>query len=287
MDRHYKDVSKYHSQYVRRGSEIPWEDKLPAVVWRGKPTGMRVKQVKPWIHYADPEVVNVAFSDVSTQVGEGALRDFTQDKSVRERLDISDMIRYKYLLSVEGNDVATGLKWMLYSNSVVMMAPPTRSTWAMEDLLLPFVHYVPLSNDLSNLLDMIEWAEQHEDECREISARSTEFIQRLWMSKQARRDHSRLRKMLATAYANQFKKALSKCRQQGEGGKVNFTAVSVRGQEGNANITTTALYRRDNISFAAQSNVSSALDNTSLAQATLLSSNNISLANSNTSFAPE
>lgn len=41
---------------------------------------------------------------------------------------------------------------MLYSNSVVFMPLPTRVTWAMEDLLVPFVQYIPLANDLSNLV---------------------------------------------------------------------------------------------------------------------------------------
>jgi len=34
-----------------------------------------------------------------------------------------------------GNDVASGLKWMLASNSVVFMPLPRRETWAMESLL--------------------------------------------------------------------------------------------------------------------------------------------------------
>ena len=35
------------------------------------------------------------------------------------------LLQYKYLLSLEGNDVATGLKWMMLSDSVVFM--PVRS----------------------------------------------------------------------------------------------------------------------------------------------------------------
>jgi len=37
-----------------------------------------------------------------------------------------------------GNDVASGLKWMLASNSVVFMPPPRVETWAMESLLQVF-----------------------------------------------------------------------------------------------------------------------------------------------------
>lgn len=34
-----------------------------------------------------------------------------------------------------GNDAASGLKWMLASNSVVFMPLPRVETWAMESLL--------------------------------------------------------------------------------------------------------------------------------------------------------
>ena len=46
------------------------------------------------------------------------------------------------------NDVASGLKWMLYSDPVVFMPRPTHETWAMEGLLRPYVHYVPVEADL-------------------------------------------------------------------------------------------------------------------------------------------
>ena len=135
---------------------------------------------------------------------------------VQPKTDITEMSKYKYLLSVEGNDVATGLKWMLYSNSVVLMSPQTQATWAMEDLLLPFVHYLPLEHDYSNLLEMLEWAEQHQEACQEISKRATDYIERLWLSKQAQIDYDILRTRLATAYVNQFQQQLSQCDSSSE-----------------------------------------------------------------------
>ena len=46
-----------------------------------------------------------------------------------------EQLKCRYLLAVEGNDVASGLKWMLASNSVVLMAPPRRETWLAESRL--------------------------------------------------------------------------------------------------------------------------------------------------------
>lgn len=189
---------------------------LLKVFWRGTTTGERVKSIQPWVQY-DSDIVDVAFYKTSRGannphiIQDGFERNFLEKHYVREKAKIAEMVRYKYLLSIEGNDVATGLKWMLYSNSVVLMAPPTKASWAMEDLLLPFVHYIPLAPDLSNLLDMVEWAEEHSAACKEIAMRSTEYIERLWLSEQAKADNELLKDMLANAYVSQFQEPLSQC----------------------------------------------------------------------------
>lgn len=81
----------------------------------------------------------------------------------------------------------------------------------MEDLLLPFVHYLPLAPDYSNLLEMMKWAEEHQDACQVISKRATEFIEHMIVSKQAQIDTDILRKRLATAYKRQFQTQLATC----------------------------------------------------------------------------
>ena len=53
---------------------------------------------------------------------------------------------HRYHLSLEGNDVATDLKWKLASGSLVLMPPPTKEGWLMEGRLQPWIHYVPLDS---------------------------------------------------------------------------------------------------------------------------------------------
>ena len=92
---------------------------------------------------------------------------------------IQTQLRYKYLLSIEGNDVASGLKWQLLSNSVVFMTPPKTVSWAMEYLLIPWVHYIPLVDDYSDVIDKIEWAKANDREAELIAKRSTRFMKDL------------------------------------------------------------------------------------------------------------
>ena len=189
--------------------EIEWKDKESKLFWRGKTTGRRVELLSRWTQY-DSNVIDVAFSEIQPKHGK-FLNKYLGRHDTRQTADPLEMLKYKYLLSIEGNDVASGLKWMLYSNSVVLMAPPTVSTWAMEDLLLPFVHYIPLADDYSNLSEMIQWAEDHQDTCQVISKRATAFIEQLCLSKQAKIDTEILRERMATAYVSQFQQTLSHC----------------------------------------------------------------------------
>mmetsp|Transcript_38600 Transcript_38600/g.65932 ORF Transcript_38600/g.65932 Transcript_38600/m.65932 type:complete len:98 (+) Transcript_38600:744-1037(+) len=55
------------------------------------------------------------------------------------------------------------------SNSVVFMAKPTMVSYAMEDSLAQFVHYIPVNDDYSNVLQMVEWARRNDRQCKWIS----------------------------------------------------------------------------------------------------------------------
>jgi len=223
--RHYGELEHYHRKVVLRKGEVPWSEKLTKLFWRGSTTGNRAGDaghrldiLTQWVHQNDDDnKIDIGFNNV-VQMKEGSFqhqyieRHYSRKGNGKEgRESLRDMNHYKYLLSVEGNDVATGLKWMLYSNSVVFMSRPTVATWAMEDLLVPYVHYIPVANDYSNLVEMVKWAEEHDDACQEISKRATEFIEHLWMSDQAKRDTEILKMEMVTMYVHQFDHALSKC----------------------------------------------------------------------------
>jgi len=121
------------------------------------------------------------------------------------------MLRYKYLLSLEGNDVATNLKWNLASSSVVFMPKPTAETYAMEGLLVPYVHYIPVNNDGSDLEEKLQWARENDATCKWISEQATEYMDKLWLSDRAREDNIVIRNELANLYHEQFGKALHEC----------------------------------------------------------------------------
>ena len=159
-------------------SDTPFERKKNILVWRGATTGLDDNRFEDNRLLA----VNKMIDDKNCDVGFSLV---CQGKSPDKRLlkntmRLKEQLQYKYLLSLEGNDVASGLKWQLYSDSVVFMRKPRIVSWAMEDKLEPYVHYVPLLDDFSDFKEKIEWANKNQDKCKEISKNATKFIEQFF-----------------------------------------------------------------------------------------------------------
>ena len=90
-------------------------------------------------------------------------------------LSISQQLRYRYIVSLEGNDVATNLKWILNSNSLCLMPLPTYETWFQEKQLEAGVHYVPLDPDFADVTDKVRYFERHPAEAQRIIAAANAY----------------------------------------------------------------------------------------------------------------
>jgi hypothetical protein len=167
--------------------DISYEEKTAKAVWRGKLHGK--------VHDTMIDTNDIKFSLVSmhfnSTIVDAKFSKRTKGVPVQMTgayLDLKDQLKYKYIISIEGNDVSSGLKWMLLSNSVVLMPKPTWESWAMEARLEPFVHYIPIRSDMSNVEEMLRWAEDHPEKTRMIAERSSLFIYDLLFHPQAIKD---------------------------------------------------------------------------------------------------
>lgn len=68
---------------------------------------------------------------------------------------------------------------------------------------------------MSNLEDMIQWAQEHDEECSLIAQRATWFMEDLWVSKEARLDNYvvqfSMKKEYKTKYQSLIMSAAQKC----------------------------------------------------------------------------
>jgi len=191
--------------------DTPWKDKVGRAIWRGgsnDPFGMKTK-FELVNRYVDSDLVDAKFAKRTNKRGRGKNKDI-DEKLMAPFISQEEQLKYKYLISIEGNDVSSGLKWMLFSNSVVMLPPTTYESWAMEGLLEPFVHYIPIKSDASDVEEKVQWAEDHPEEAQKIAERSTLFIYDLLFHPEALSDEQEILEGIAAKYETNFGYAASR-----------------------------------------------------------------------------
>jgi hypothetical protein len=94
----------------------------------------------------------------------------------KDCLTVEEQLQSKFILALEGNDVATSLKWILSSNSLCVMPPCRYETWFMEGRLEAGVHYVEVAPDFSDLEEKLDYYLQHPDEAEYILHNASQWV---------------------------------------------------------------------------------------------------------------
>lgn len=155
--------SQRHFRFVN--DRTRYADKLDGVVWRGAAYQEHRRRFLE-------SCSGLSFMNAgNTAVQRNGNIPFTKPKmSIREQL------KYKFVLSLEGNDVATNLKWIMSSNSVCIMPRPKYETWFKEGTLIPNYHYIEVLDDYSNIKEIFEEYLKNEKECHSIIKNANNFV---------------------------------------------------------------------------------------------------------------
>jgi hypothetical protein len=190
-NRHFKyswDIPRY---------DIPWHDKKDSAIFRGELTGLQYDPTVTAEENCDrlPRcrlvVQNAGHLRVDALLTNtfGKIPDVLQGVNVTgPKLRRADFLQHKGLIVLEGNDVSSGLKWSMVSNSVVLMPPPTFTSWAMEELLEPWQHYIPLRPDLSDVDQKVQWMLANQAESQRIAHRAKLWILDLYFHPDAMKE---------------------------------------------------------------------------------------------------
>lgn len=93
------------------------------------------------------------------------------------RLSIDQQLDYKFILCLEGNDVASNLKWVMSSQSIAVMPKPKYETWFMEGLLVADVHYIIIKDDYSDLEQRLNYYINNQDKALQIIENANAYVQ--------------------------------------------------------------------------------------------------------------
>jgi len=137
-----------HFVFVR--DPTPFAQKQNKLVWRGN-ARQDLRQYFLEKYYHHPKC----------DVGHARKRRSPATEWSRPYLSITEQLQHKFILSIEGNDVATNLKWILSSNSLCFMPRPRMETWFMEGRLQAGRDYVQLRDDFSDLEEKMDFYERN------------------------------------------------------------------------------------------------------------------------------
>ena len=154
-----------HFCFVR--DDQSYDSKLDRVVWRGN--GKQAQRQALVKRYADHPLCDV-----------GQTNDHGDVRYRKPYLTMADQLKNKFILSIEGNDVATNLKWIMSSQSLCVMPRPTRETWFMEGRLIPGHHYVEVKADFSDLEERLRECIADPARCRAIIANANDYVRQFF-----------------------------------------------------------------------------------------------------------
>jgi len=170
-DRHVLHLCEgyHHLRSFHRG--IPFQSKINKIIYggrvpRGSPQNFTERtdiQMNPRQYFysdAVPKTNIVCSPDV-----------WIKDK---------EMVNYKYILDIDGHGSTwDGTAWKLNSGSVIMKSDSRWQQWFYEDYK-PWMHYVPIKDDFSDIDEKFAWCEANPEECELIIKNAKALFQKAY-----------------------------------------------------------------------------------------------------------
>ena len=165
--------------------QFKYQDKKDIIVWRGE------------IHKEHRKLlVSKFYNHPNCNIGDVKVKEDFVAEWQKEYLNPQQQMQYKFIVSLEGNDVASNLKWIMNSNSLCFMPKPKYETWFMEGKLIPNYHYVLIEDDYSDLLEKRTYYLENEDKALEIITNAQQWT--------AQFKNKKIEQQLSVAVLNQF-----------------------------------------------------------------------------------
>lgn len=194
-----REEGKWFSKTGTRSYKItptPWKNRKPTAVFRGASTGSGVTiDTNPRLKLAYLSSVTPVDKDKIPLLDAGITewnlrpRKIEGEKYLKtidvknlpfglvNRLTPQEQTSYKYLVHVDGHVSAYRLSLELEFGSCILLAESKYRLW-FRHLLIPYTHYVPVKEDLSDLVEKIRWCKENDAKCKKIAKNAGDFAKK-------------------------------------------------------------------------------------------------------------
>ena len=160
----------------------PWRERLPIAFWRGASTGIQALTPRPDLpKTCVTNCVVRAWMSQTTRCSlnrSGSGRDEKAMIQIKQNLMQAGLLAphcpawmfglHRFLIEIDGNVNSWGLLWKLLSGGCVLKVESLRRRW-YHHRLKRYVHFIPISKDLSNLEAQLSWCHTNQEQCEQIA----------------------------------------------------------------------------------------------------------------------
>jgi len=172
-----RDLTQYEPQ---------WGKKHPRLIWRGSTAQASLE--KGWLIRPDnidqfSRVILCKLSELYPKLIDAKFTFFAQgaehipylQRFRSPNISYEQLMRYKYQIFIDGNvSPYSASGWKFFSNSLIFKPDSCWFQWYYK-ALKPYEHYIPVKENLEDLIDKVRWATTHDAEARVIAKNSREF----------------------------------------------------------------------------------------------------------------
>ena len=171
--------NSYRSNVIEQWN-LDWKKKKNICLFRGSASGcgitidtnQRLKAADISFDYPDLLDAKITKWNDRDKKYIGKPIDIINTRSFRfdlgEYMNDVEKSEYKYILNIDDHVSDCRLSSELGMNSVILLVKSKYRLW-FHDMLEEYVHYVPIKEDLSNLIIQIEWCKKHDKDCKKIA----------------------------------------------------------------------------------------------------------------------
>lgn len=159
--------------FVFLHDSIKWKEKKDQVIFRGAIGQMEGTAFKQNRYLFMQKFFGHAMVDAG-EVMEGGK--YINEEWAKPKITLYDHLEYKFVMALEGNDVASNLKWIMSSNSIAVMPKPRFETWFMEGTLVGDYHYIEVKDDYSDLEEKLNYYIEHPEKAEAIIQHAHEYV---------------------------------------------------------------------------------------------------------------
>jgi hypothetical protein len=89
-------------------------------------------------------------------------------------ISMPELTKYTFLLDIGGNGYSGRLKYLMYTKRPILYVDRYYVEYFQDDLI-PYVHYIPVKMDLSDIWIQIRWIMSNPEKCKEIALNAFEY----------------------------------------------------------------------------------------------------------------